>query len=61
MDNEGDYAEVVQFQVANTSTLSVSAWIKIKSFGTGSSGDGGILTTSISRSFATVGQLRRGW
>ncbi|MEK9985545.1 MAG: LamG-like jellyroll fold domain-containing protein, partial [Opitutae bacterium] len=49
MDNEGDYAEVVAISGAsNTSTLSVSAWIKIKSFGTGSSGDGGILTTSIS-------------
>ena len=49
MDNEGDYAEVVAISGAsNTSTLSVSAWIKIKSFGTGSLGDGGILTTSIS-------------
>ena len=36
MDNEGDYAEVVAILgAANTSTLSVSAWIKIKSFGTG--------------------------
>ena len=39
MDNEGDYAEVVTILgVANTSTLSVSAWIKIKSFGTGALG-----------------------
>ncbi|MBT7852836.1 MAG: DUF5011 domain-containing protein [Opitutae bacterium] len=47
MDNDADYAEVASFKgVKDSSMVSISAWVNIKSFGAGAVGDGGILTSS---------------